>query len=428
MLIKKVLIITYYYPPAGGPGVQRWLKFAKYLPEFQIEPIILKPKNPSYPIIDNSLLSEIPKEQKIIEIPIWEPYFIAEILNSENKKFKSGQIDIKKNQSFISKLFLFIRGNFFIPDSRKFWINPCYQFLKKYLLKDKINTIITTGPPHSIHLIGLKLKKNYSNLFWIADFRDPWTQIPLLREINLFNFSKIIHQNAENRVLKNANLVISTSYSDAIQFKKLGANNCITITNGFDSILFTKKEKTKKFTITYSGVLDQLRNPKVLWEILYKLDIDNILNINNFKLKLIGKIDEKIIKELEELYLKKFLIIKGYISHREVIKDIQNSDLLLVTNFNNQQYKGIIPGKLFDYLSTQNKILSIGPQESDIEKILQKTNSGLHFNYKDKIGITSYILSSFKEWNKNQIKNKVNTEQLMKFHRKKLTQYLVEYL
>lgn len=424
---KKVLIITYYYPPAGGPGVQRWLKFCKYLPDFEIEPIILKPKNPSYPIIDDSLIKEISKNQKIIEIPIWEPYSIAEKINSKNKKFKSGQFDIKKQQGFLSKLSIFIRGNFFIPDARKFWINPCYRFLKKYLTQHSINTIITTGPPHSVHLIGLKLKQVNPNLLWITDFRDPWRQISYHEELRLLNFSKVKHQQLENEVLKNADLVLTTSYHNTEQFKKIGVKNCITITNGFDSDLFIKKNTTEKFILTYSGVMEQLRNPQVLWEIISELVDKNVFNVNNFELKLIGKIDDKILEQIQKLHLSKVINSKGYLSHKQSLREIQNSDLLIITNFNRENQKGIIPGKLFDYFSTQNQILSIGPKSSDVEKLLQKTNCGLHFSYENKLGIKSFLLQSFNTW-MNHSENKINIEEIMKFHIKNLTNHLVKYL
>lgn len=424
---KIILIITYYYPPSGGPGVQRWLKFCKYLPEFGIESVVLKPKNPSYPIIDYSLLQEISKNQRIIDIPIWEPFFLAKKITLESTKFKFGQFDLSNQKGFISKFLIFIRGNFFIPDARKFWIYPCYQFLKKYIPEQSIETIITTGPPHSLHLIGLKIKNFNPNLRWIADFRDPWTGISYHEYLNLLRFAKLKHKKLENQVFKTADLILSTSYSNEEKFKNLGAKNCITITNGFDSDLFIKTKKTKKFILTYSGIMDQLRNPKVLWEVLLDLVAQNIFHVNNFEVKLIGKIDEKIIKQIKNMHLRTILNIKGYVSHQESLIEIQNSDLLIITNFNSEKHKGIIPGKLFDYLSTQNKILSIGPKSSDVEKLLQQTNSGLHFSYENKSGIKLFLLNTFMEWINNS-KQDINSEEIMKFHRKNLTKRLVEYL
>ena len=221
--MKKVLVLVYYFPPAGGPGVQRWLNFTKFLPEFGIEPIVFKPKNPSYPIIDESLLNEISSNLQVVEFPIWEPYQLAEKINPKNKKYKSGQFDTGKNQGILSKLSIFIRGNFFIPDARKFWISPSVKFLNSYLKENEIDTIITSGPPHSLHLIGLQLKTQNTNLKWLADFRDPWTQISYHKELKLLSFAKKKHKELEQKVMQQADLVIATSYTDAENFKKIGA-------------------------------------------------------------------------------------------------------------------------------------------------------------------------------------------------------------
>ena len=183
--MKKVLIITYYWPPAGGPGVQRWLKFAKYLPEFGIKPVIYCPENPNYPIIDHSLLKEIPEDITIVKRPIKEPYQVAGWFSKKDTKtISSGVIPERSKQSLIQKLLLYVRGNFFIPDSRKSWVQPSVDFLSTYLKEQSINTVITTCPPHSMHLIGLHLKQKLG-VNWLADFRDPWTTIGYHKELKL---------------------------------------------------------------------------------------------------------------------------------------------------------------------------------------------------------------------------------------------------
>lgn len=422
---KKILIITYYYPPAGGSGVQRWLKFAKYLPDFGITPIILKPKNPCYSIFDFLLLNEIPKSQEIIEIPIWEPYSLSRMINPKNIKYEIGQFDVNNNHDFLSRILIFIRANFLIPDPRKFWINPCYKFLKKYLYDNNIKHIITTGPPHSLHLIGLKLKKNNPNLKWIADFRDPWLNILHEEKLKILNFAKKKHEKLEKNVLNNSDLILVTNYSDVYKNQKLGIHNCVTITNGFDSVFSKKKEKNKKFTITYCGIMEQLRNPIILWEIIIELINSNLINSKYFELKLIGKIDQKILYKINNSILKKILNFKGYLSHQVCLEEINNSNLLLITNFKSNKYKGIIPGKLFDYLSTYNKILSIGPKSSDVEKILNITQIGKHFNYEQKIEIKSFVINSYYDWI-NDISYNYDNQNIMKFHRKNLTKILSE--
>ena len=188
--MKKVLIITYYWPPAGGPGVQRWLKFVKYLPEFGIEPIVYCPQNPNYPIIDTSMVSEVSSKLEVIQKPINEPYKLAQLVSkSKTSKLSKGIINGEKKQTILEQILLFIRGNFFIPDARVSWVKPSVSFLYDYIKTHKIDTIITTGPPHSLHLIGLQLKRMHQ-LKWITDFRDPWTQIGYHKKLKLTPLSK----------------------------------------------------------------------------------------------------------------------------------------------------------------------------------------------------------------------------------------------
>ncbi|HMK06024.1 MAG TPA: hypothetical protein VK476_00755, partial [Flavobacterium sp.] len=183
--MKKVLIITYYFPPAGGPGVQRWLKFIKYLPDFDIQPIVYVPENPTYPIIDAQLMSEISDKAIVLKTKIFEPYGLASIFSkNKTKKISSGIIPSMRRQTSIDKFLLWVRGNLFIPDARVFWVKPSVAYLKKYISENNIDIIITSGPPHSLHLIGMKLK-NVMNVKWIADFRDPWTTIGYHKSLKL---------------------------------------------------------------------------------------------------------------------------------------------------------------------------------------------------------------------------------------------------
>jgi len=426
---KKILIITYYWPPAGGPGVQRWLKFAKYLPEFGWKPIIYTPENPSYPLLDESLMKDVPEDLEIVRTKIWEPYQLAEKLNKSNKKFKAGQFDVGNNQSWKSKLSIWVRGNFFIPDARVFWVNPSTQFLEQYLKINNIETIVTSGPPHSMHLIGLNLKKKFPNLKWIADFRDPWTEISYYKHLKLTNRSDKKHRQLESEVFKTADITLATSYTDAENFRKNGAN-AFCITNGFDetdaSTSLSMTEKASKFTLSYIGVLEQLRNPENLWKALENLVKANSDFEENFNLKFVGRIDDKILEVIEKSSLKNHIQNLGYVSHDKAVEEMAKSSLLLITNFPNDSSKGIIPGKIFEYLATGKQIISFGPNEADVAKILDETKAGKHFGYNDSKQIEDFILEKFKLWkNGNLLENTQNIEQ---FSRKNLTKQLVQIL
>lgn len=426
---KKILIITYYWPPAGGPGVQRWLKFAKYLPDFGWKPIIYTPENPSYPLLDETLMKDVPENIEMVRTKIWEPYQLAEKLNKSNKKFKAGQFDVGKNQSWKSKLSIWVRGNFFIPDARVFWVKPSVTFLEKYLKENKIDTIVTSGPPHSLHLIGLGLKSKMPDLKWIADFRDPWTEISYYKHLKLTKSSDKKHRQLESSVFKNADITLATSYTDAENFRKAGAN-AVCITNGFDESDSGKKvegqKSENKFTLSYIGVLEQLRNPENLWKALDELVKENPEFAADFKLKFVGRIDDKILQTIENSSLKNHILNLGYLAHGKAVEEMQNSDILLITNFPNDSSKGIIPGKIFEYLASGKQILSFGPDKADVAKILEETQAGKHFSYQDTETIKMFILEKFELWKNGSLLE--NTQHIEQFSRKNLTQQLTEVL
>ena len=218
---NKILIITYYWPPAGGPGVQRWLKFVKYLPDFGFQPIVYIPENPTYPIVDEALLSEVSSQAIIIRNKIVEPYQWASFLSkNKTKKISSGIIPNKRKQSVLEQFLLWIRGNIFIPDARVLWVKPSVKFLEKYISENGITTIITSGPPHSLHLIGLELKRKL-NVKWVADFRDPWTTIGYHKAMKLSDFAANKHKELEHKVLNSADLILVTSPTTRTEFKQI---------------------------------------------------------------------------------------------------------------------------------------------------------------------------------------------------------------
>ncbi|NTW26696.1 MAG: glycosyltransferase family 4 protein, partial [Lentimicrobium sp.] len=183
---RRVLIISYYWPPSGGAGVQRWLKFVKYLRESGWEPVVYVPENPEYPAIDESLAKDIPDGIEIIKTPIWEPYsFYKKLIGAgKGERINAGFLSEKKRPGLTEQFSIWLRGNFFIPDARKFWIRPSISFLTRYLEKHPVDAIVSTGPPHSMHMIALGVKKR-TGLPWLADFRDPWTNIDFYHELML---------------------------------------------------------------------------------------------------------------------------------------------------------------------------------------------------------------------------------------------------
>ena len=423
---KKALIITYYWPPAGGPGVQRWLKFVKYLPDYNIQPIVYCPKNPSYPIIDESLTKELPKDIVILKQPIKEPYKLARLFSKKAAStISSGVIPKEKKQSVIEKVMLFVRGNFFIPDARKNWVKPSVDFLTDYIQKENIETIITTGPPHSLHLIGLQLKQKL-DVKWIADFRDPWTTIGYHKKLKLTKASQLKHQDLELKVLNSADQLIVTSENTKREFEFKTNQPIAVITNGYDTTISEKPKKDSKFTIAHIGSLLSERNPKHLWEALSELINENEAFNADFELKLIGVVSDDVLQEIYSHNLKDYTNVVGYVSHDDAIKAQMQSQVLLLIEIDSEDTKAIIPGKLFEYMISNTPILAIGPKDSDVERIIKSTNTGAYFFYEANNTLKSQILAYFNAYKENSLVTQPIG--LKPYSRKELTKTLSELI
>jgi hypothetical protein len=426
MTKKKVLIILYYWPPAGGPGVQRWLKFVKYLPEFNIEPIVYCPSNPNYPIIDKSLKDEIPNGITVIRQPIQEPYSFAKLISKKSyKSISSGVIPKRKRQSLVERIMLFVRGNFFVPDARKNWVNPSVAFLSDYINKNVIDTIITTGPPHSLHLIGLHLKQSL-NIKWVADFRDPWTTIGYHKSLKLMNFAKKKHNQLEQKVLNTVDEIIVTSNHTKDEFSLKSKQPIKVVTNGYDNNSVEINSKDDKFTISHIGSLLSERNPLVLWEVLSELVSENQLFANAFQLNFIGIVSDAIINTVKSFGLINHLNILGYVNHDKAIEFQKKSQLLLLIEIDSEDTKAIIPGKLFEYMISETPIIGVGPKDSDVETIITESNTGSYFLYSEKEKLKIKVLSYFEDFKNGPLKS--NPVGLQKYSRRNLTEKLSDIL
>jgi hypothetical protein len=417
--MKKVLIITYYWPPAGGPGVQRWLKFVKYLPEFGIEPIVYCPENPKYPIMDTSMVSEVSSALEVIQAPINEPYKLAQLLSrSKTSDLSKGIITGQKKQTITEKLLLFVRGNFFIPDARVSWVKPSFSLLSDYIKIHKVDTIITTGPPHSLHLIGLKLKQSHS-LKWITDFRDPWTHIGYHKKLKLTRLSKRKHKQLEASVLMNSDQIIVTSPQTKLILSKRTKSPVIVITNGYDFEINKSCKLDTKFTLSHVGNLQDGRNPEFLWKTLHDLVQNSIDFSKHFRLNLIGYISEAVLNSIRIYGLEAYTDYSGYVSHSEALECQSRTQLLLLIEENSKETKYIIPGKLFEYIASRRPIIAIGPDGSDIENIVTKSASGNYFRYEESELLSSVILGYFERYKRNDLY--VEPKEIEKYSRRNLT-------
>ncbi len=423
---KKLLIITYYWPPAGGPGVQRWLKFVKYLPDFDVQPIVYVPENPTYPIVDSQLESEVSDKAIILKTPIFEPYQLASVL-SKNKtnKISSGIIPNQKKQSLLEKLMLWVRGNLFIPDARVFWVKPSVAYLENYIRDNEIDTIITSGPPHSLHLIGLELKQKM-NLKWLADFRDPWTTIGYHKSLRLSQYAANKHKQLESQVLNSADTIIVTSKTTKTEFQALTTKPIEVITNGFDVEKVDKQTLDTKFSLAHIGSFLSERNPKILWESLVELCNEIPEFKSHLEIKLIGAISNEVLETIDQFGLNSVLNNLGYVSHAEAVAHQRKSQILLLIEINSEATKSILPGKLFEYMVSERPILAIGPKDSDFAEIITNTNTGVFFEYSEKAKLKQTIHEYYNQFLEAKLRS--HAVGLQQYSRKNLTQQLVELL
>ncbi|CAM4054999.1 glycosyltransferase family 4 protein [Flavobacterium antarcticum] len=424
--MKKVLIIAYYWPPSGGPGVQRWLKFVKYLPENGIEPHVYVPENPTYPIIDLELEKEVSAKAIVIKQRIFEPYGLASFFSKKNtQKISSGIIPNERKQSFLQKMLLYVRGNAFIPDARVLWVKPSIKFLEKYIQEHKIDTIITTGPPHSMHLIGLGLKQKLA-VKWIADFRDPWTTIGYHSELKLSASSQKKHTDLESKVLNTADSILVTSATTKKEFQLVTTKSVHVITNGYDVEKIEKLLLDEKFTLAHIGSFLSQRNPRILWKCLKEIIKENPSFKSDFQLKLIGSVSQEVLETISEFRLDSFVNNLGYVSHNEAVSQQRSSQVLLLIEINSEATKNIIPGKLFEYMVSERPILALGPENSDFEQIIKSTNTGVFHQYDEYDELKQTILAFYEKYKSNALK--VQAVGLQQYSRKNLTKQLAEII
>jgi len=423
--MRKVLVITYYWPPAGGPGVQRWLKFVKYLRDFGVEPVLYIPENPQYPLLDACFENEVPNGLTIYRQPIKEPYRIAGFFSSKKTRRISAGIIQTKNQSFLEKVLLWIRGNLFIPDARKFWVKPSVSFLRDVLEKEGIDTIITTGPPHSVHLIGYNLKQA-KQLNWIADFRDPWTTIGYHNKLRLTTFAKKKHKKLEAEVLNLADKIIVTSKATKIEFRQITKQPIKVITNGFDGAIVGNEKLDDNFTISHIGSLLSGRNPKNLWMVLSTLVKENVEFKNALRLQFIGVVSDDVIQTIRDAGLFEHVVILGYVPHEKALAYQSTSQILLLVEIDSEETKGIIPGKVFEYMAAKRPILGIGPYNWEVGQIIKETNSGIILEHTDNITLKNVLLSWFEQFQKGGLN--ISSHNIEQYSRRELTRKLAEYI
>jgi len=425
--MKKVLIISYYWPPAGGVGVLRCLKFSKYLRKFGWEPIVYAPSNASYLLSDHSNVKEIPHGIEILKFPIWEPFKLFKLLSGRKMDDPSDPVHVTQKKSFIDNFAIWVRGNFFIPDARCRWINPSVRYLKNYLMEHPVDAIFTDGPPHTNTMIGLKLSKELG-IPWLADFQDPWTQADYYKLYKIMWLANIRHKALEKQVFRTAQKITIASPSWAKDLEAIGARNVGVIYYGYDEDDFNELTPVPDldFTITHAGLLSWNRNPSVFFSVLKELKNELPGFSARLKLNFAGNIDLSIKKAITENGLQEHFNDIGFVDRKDAIQLSLNAQLLLVPLNRSANVDGRIPGKLFENLRAGRPILCLGPETADVARILKECEAGVCLNYNDREAIKGYIKERFELFLKGE--NCALTHGFEEYSNENQTKILSEYL
>lgn len=425
---KKVLIVTYYWPPSGGSGVQRWLKFVKYLDKAGWETFVVTPENPSFQMSDPSLMRDVPANTEVLKLPIWEPYDAFFKMAGWFGKKKPGSMDMISTgkKSVFQRISSWVRGNLLIPDPRIFWVKPTSIFLSDFIKSNNIDKVITTGPPHSIHLIGLRLKRKNPGIKWIADFRDPWSAWDLFDTLSLTGLARKRHRKLERRVLQAADRVITIAPYHVNLFEQFGGRKVDLITNGFDTDDFetVQRRRTEKFTIRHTGVIDELRDPRPFMLALKKVVASSA--DMRVVIEFIGTVNSSFKEYIsQDPVLSKITKFTSAMPHKDLLQLYGETDLLLLVLAHTAIAPGNLPGKLFEYLASGIPIVAVGPVVGDAGDVLRRSNAGEIFSRDDEAAMMGMLRRHYDLWRSG---GSVPAGDASVFTRKKLTEDLIRIL
>ena len=417
--MKRLLVITYYWPPTGGSGVQRWVKFCKYLPQYGWQPVVYTPENPERLAYDESLLKDVPECAEIIRTRISEPYAAYRRLIGG----KAGRSEVNPvsggEKTAVQRLSLWVRGNFFVPDPRVSWVRPSVRYLKGYLKEHPVDAVVTTGPPQSMHLIGLGLKKALG-LKWIADFRDPWTEMFYYKHLELGHRADRRHHELERHVLDGADTVIAVTPYVRDDFAARTQTPVALITNGFDEDDFAGVRPAVhegKFTIVHTGLFAADGNPLNLWDVLAEKCGNDPEFASKLQIRLAGKTDSEVTEAIRARGLGDNLVDLGYLPHDEVVAEQMGADILILPLRREPEYAKVLPGKIFEYLAAGRPVLGIGQEDGAAAEVLRDSGAGEMFGWDRRDGLIDFICGAHD-----------GASGIGKYSRRVLTEKLVELL
>ena len=390
MFMKRVLVIAYYWPPSGGSGVQRWVKFVKYLTGYGWEPVVFAPEGADYPSLDPSFEAEVPPSVEVLRGSIWEPYAAYRKLTGA----KSTQVtEISSGpKTWKQRLSLWIRANIFVPDPRVGWVKPSVKQLRKYLEEKPVDVIVTTGPPHSVHLIGQQLHRE-TGIPWIPDFRDPWSRMYYLKYLPMTGrtWRKLRHQ--EQTVLDECSTVLTCTQLVQEEFAAQTRTPVACITNGYDEEDFAAPAPAadSHFNLTHTGLFAADGNPLQLWKVLGEMAAGSPSFREALRLRLVGKVYREVLEAIQEQGLEANVVAIGYCDHATAVHEQRAASLLLLPLRNDAQYRPILPGKLFEYLAARRPVLGIGQEDGAMARVLRETAAGTTIDWEDAPALRSFL-------------------------------------
>lgn len=426
--MKKVLILSYYWPPGSGPGVQRWLKFTKFLPEFGWEPTVITVRDGSYPNIDPSLEEDVPETLRVIKTKTFEPFRLYNLLRGrKGKTVEVAMANVKGNPGLLARAANYIRSNYFIPDARMGWNRYSYPAAVQQIEENEPDVIITTGPPHSTHLVGLRLQQEFG-IPWVADFRDPWTNIYYGQFLLRTERSKKKDHELEDTVLKNVSALLTATPGLKSEFEDR-AEQAWAIPNGFDEEDFGGIQVTPhdKFTLGYVGNFKPQQNVETFWQALSELLQDEEFKAH-FQLHITGNMSEQVADSITKYGLNDNIVVQAFVPHKQSIERMLASHVLLLPVPQDANNKRILTGKIFEYLATQRPILSMGPTDGDAQHVLTSCGKDPMIDYTDAEGIKAMLLRYYEAYKVNTAPQTKGNEHYKAYSRRGCTETLAKHL
>lgn len=419
--MKKILFITYYFPPSSGAGVQRPLKLVKNLRKFGVEPIVItvNPELASYPGFDDHLMEEVPADTRVFRTNTNEHYKYYK--RFVRKSIPTAGFANESNPGLLQKLARFIRGNFYFPDPRKGWNDYAYEKAAQLIKEEGIDTVYTTSPPHSTHLIGQRLRNDFA-IRWICDLIDPWTDIYYFKQLYHMPFALRINQRMEREVLESADDLITCSYGFRDLFlsktNRISKEKFEILYYGYDKDNFSNRPSMpseKEFIITYTGTIADIYYPRHLFNAIRRVAETTGVPV---RLRFVGIVSPGVKELIDACGISNLTELTGLVPHNDSLNYLMKATLLLLIVPVNDNNEGIIPGKLFEYFASRKPILALANPKGDVASLVNNNNFGRSFMQDEEEAIFNYLNEMVQQWKVNPNLDRPETD---------LTRYESEY-